>query len=73
MKHYKILKLLTDLIVYKSVARKWVEINDLSSGQYSVNKKIRFKTSILGSDLCDYSDGYIVKELISATGTNGAK
>ena len=32
----------------------------LSSGQYSVNKNIRFKTSMLSSRLCDYSDEYIV-------------
>ena len=31
-----------------------------SSGQYSVNKNIRFKTSVLRSNLCDYSDVYIV-------------
>ena len=35
-----------------------VEVNHLSSsGQY---KNIRFKTSILRSDLSDYSDAYIV-------------
>ena len=37
-----------------------VEVNDLSSSQYSVNKNIRFKTSMLRSDLRDYSDAYIV-------------
>ena len=30
------------------------------SSQYSFNKNIRFKTSMLRSDLCDYSDAYIV-------------
>ena len=40
--------------------KKWVEVNDLSSGQYSVNKNITFKTSMLRSDLCDYRDSYIV-------------
>ena len=35
-------------------------VNDLSSGQYPVNKNIKFKTSMLWSDLCDYSDAYIV-------------
>ena len=40
--------------------KKWVQVNDLSSGQYSSSKKIRFKTSILRSDLYDYSDAYIV-------------
>ena len=32
----------------------------MSCGQYSVNKSIRFKTSLLRSDLYDYSDAYIV-------------
>ena len=35
-------------------------VNDLSSGQYSVNKNRRFKTSMLRSDLCYYSGAYIV-------------
>ena len=29
---------------------------------YSVNKEIRIKTSMLRSDLCDFSDAYIVVE-----------
>ena len=40
--------------------KKWVEVNDLSSGQYSVNKNIRFKTSLLRSNICDYIDAYFV-------------
>ena len=60
MEHYKISKLLNDSTVSKFVTKKWVEVNDLSSGQYSINKNIRFKTSILRSDLCDYSDAYII-------------
>ena len=39
---------------------KWVEVSDLSSSQYSVNKNIRFKTSMLRLNLCDYSNAYIV-------------
>ena len=35
-------------------------MNDLSSDLYSVNKNIRFKIVMLRSDLCDYSDAYIV-------------
>ena len=35
-------------------------MNDLSSGQHSIKKNIRFKTSMLRSDLCDYSDAYTV-------------
>ena len=60
MEHYKISELLSDSTVSKFVTKTWIEINDLSSGQYSVNKNIRFKTSILRSDLRDYSDAYIV-------------
>ena len=70
MERYKISKLLNDSTVSKFVTKKWVEVNDLSSGQYSVNKNIRFKTSMLRSDLCDYSDAYIVvKERISVRST----
>ena len=56
MEHYKIFTLLNDSTASKSVTKKWIEVYDLSSGQYSVNKNIRFKTSMLRSDLCDYSD-----------------
>ena len=38
----------------------WIEANDLSSGQYYVNKNLRFKTLLLRSELSDYIDGYIV-------------
>ena len=62
MKHYKISKLLNDSTVSKYVAKNLVEVNDLSSGQYSINKSIRFKTSMLRSDLCDYNDAYIVEK-----------
>ena len=48
------------------------EVNDLSSGQYSVNKNIKLKNSFLRSDLCDYNDAYIVvKGGISIAVTNG--
>ena len=53
MEHYKISKILNDSTVSKFVTKKWFEVNDLSSGHYSVNKNIRFKTSMLRSDLCD--------------------
>ena len=71
MEHYKISKLLNDSIVPRFVTKRSIKLNDLSSGQYSVNKNIRFKTSILRSDLCEYSDAYtVVKGMISVTGTN---
>ena len=40
--------------------KNWVEINDESRGTYSVNRQINFKTSMLRSSLCDYSDTYIL-------------
>ena len=42
------------------VTKKWIEVYDQSEGNYNVNKEIRIKTSILRSDLCDFSDAYIV-------------
>ena len=47
MEHHKISKSLNDSTVSKFVAKTWVELNDLSSGQYSVNKITRFKTSMV--------------------------
>ena len=70
MKNYKISKLLKDSTVSIFVAKKWIDVNGLSSSQYSVNKNVRFKSSMLRSD-CDYSDVYIVvKGRISVTGTD---
>ena len=60
MEQCKISMLLDDLIVSRFVARKWFEVNDLSGSQYYVNNNIRFRTPMLRSDLCDYSDVYIV-------------
>ena len=48
--------------------RHWVEINNESRGNYA-NSDIRFKTTILRSNLCDYADSYIiVKGKITITG-----
>ena len=60
MEHYKISKLLNDSTVSRFLTKKLVEVNDLSSGQCSVNKSIRFKTSVLRSNLFDYGDAYVV-------------
>ena len=52
--------------------RNWVEINDGVRGIYSPNKQIKFKTSILRSSLCDYSNAYIlVKGSILVNNTAG--
>ena len=54
----------------KFKTRNWVEINDRIRGAYSPNKQIRFKTAMLRSSLCDYSDAYIlVKANISVNNT----
>ena len=42
------------------VTKKWIEVYDQSEGNYNVNKEIRIKTSMLRSDLRDFSDAYIV-------------
>ena len=48
-------------------------INNNSIEKYNTSKQIRFKTTILKSSLCDYSDAYIsVKGTITITGA-GAK
>ena len=60
MEHYKIPKVLNDLIVSKFLTKKLIKINDLLSGQHSFNKDIRFKISLLTADLCDYSHVNIV-------------
>ena len=49
-------------------AKNWVEINDESRGIKYKNSQIKFKTTILKSSLCDYSDAYIlVKETVTIT------
>ena len=57
----------------KFVTKKWIEVYDQSEGNYNVNKEIRIKTSMLRSDLCDFSDAYIVvKGDITLEGDNDA-
>ena len=48
--------------------RNWVEINDEQRGTYTGNN-IKFKTTMLRSNLCDYGDAYIlVRGTITITG-----
>ena len=42
------------------VTKRWVEVYDQSQENYNPNKEIRIKTSMLRSDLCHFSDVYIV-------------
>ena len=49
--------------VPRFITKKWIEVHDQSGNaedRYNPSKQIRFKTSMLRSDLCDFSDAYIV-------------
>ena len=62
MEYQKIANLIDDTSNQPSKfsTKNWVEINDESKGTYNVNSQIKFKTTMLKSSLCDYSDAYIV-------------
>ena len=71
MEYQKIVNLIDDTSnqPYKFRTKNWVEINDESRGAYNVNSQIKFKTTMLRSSLCDYSDVYIlVKGTITIAG-----
>ena len=56
------------------ITKKWIEVYDQSETNYNPNKKIRIKTPMLRSDLCDFSDAYIVvKRVIAVTNPDDAK
>ena len=56
------------------VTKKWIGVYDQSEKNYKPNKEIRIKTSMLRSDLCDFSDAYIVvKGTITVVRPNNAK
>ena len=72
MEYQKIVNLLKDESNKSSKfrTRNWVEINDEARGTCSPNKQIKFKTAMLRSSLCDYSDAFIlVKGNITANNT----
>ena len=62
MEYQKIANLIDDTSnqPYKFRTKNWVEINDESRGAYNVNSQVKFKTTMLKSSLCDYSDAYIL-------------
>ena len=50
-----------------------MEVNDDARGTYNTNSQIKFKTTMLMSKLCDYSDAYIlVKGTVTVSGAAGA-
>ena len=58
----------------KFVTKTWIEVYDESEENYNVNKEIRIKSSMLRSDLCDFSDAYIIaKGTITVTEPDNAK
>ena len=76
MEYQKIINLqdTTSNSVPKFNTKKWIEVHDQSGNaknRYKPSKQTRIKTSVLKSDLCDYSDAYIVvKGTITVTGEN---
>ena len=73
MEYQKIANLIDDNTLNepsKFRTRNWVEMNDESRGAYNANSQIKFKTTMLKSSLCDYSDAYIlVKGTITVNNT----
>ena len=71
MEYQKIANFLDNKVVlsasnkpFKFRTRNRVEMNDDTRGAYSPNKQIKFKTAMLRSSLCDYSDAYnLLKEI----------
>ena len=53
--------------VHRFITKRWLEVHDHSGSaedRYKPSKQIRFKISMLRSDLYDYSDAYIVVLLL---------
>ena len=74
MKYQKIINLLDNKPNQptKFRTKNWAKINDGSNGMYNTNSQIKFKTLMLRSSLCDYSDAYIlVCGTITITGAGG--
>ena len=65
MEYQKITNLLdtTSHNAPRFITKKWVEVRDQSGSandRCKPSKQIKFKTSMLRSDICDYSDAYIL-------------
>ena len=62
MEYQKIANLIDDTSnkPSKFKTKNWVEINDESRGTYLFKGQIKFKTTMLKSSLCDYSNAYIL-------------
>ena len=67
MEYQKITNLLgtTPNEMSRFITKNWVEVHDQlgeENDRYKPNKPIRFKTSILRSDLCDFSDAHLLRK-----------
>ena len=74
MKYQKIINLLGDTTNQQSKFRTrcWIKINDEWKERFD-NSNTRFKTSMITSNLCGFSDSYIlVKETITVPNTAAA-
>ena len=58
---------------HKFKNKNWVKINDESRGMYNKHNQIRFKTSMLRSTLCDFSNAYILVRRTLAVVNTGAQ
>ena len=70
MEYQKIVNLLDNTLDQPSKFRtkNWVEINDESKESYGTGSDIKFKTTMLRSNLCNYAVAYIlVKGTITTT------
>ena len=74
MEYQKITNLLGNLPdkVARFITKKWIEVHDQYRKTHNANKQIRFKTSMLKSDLCNFSDAYIIfKGKVTGSATDG--
>ena len=62
MEYQKLMNLLDNATsqLSKPKTKNWVKINDDARGTDNNNSQIKFKTTMLKSCLCDYSDAYIL-------------
>ena len=57
--------------VPRFITKKWIEVQGQSGSTYNASKRVRFKTSLLRSDLCYYFDAYVwVNGTITVTDPN---
>ena len=75
MKYQKIINLLDNTTnqLSKFRTKNLVEVNDDSQGTYNTNSQIKFKTSMLKSSLCNYSDADILVKGLITVPNNGSR